>query len=76
MEKKYLKRYPIGNPRRLWKQDYYRLSTFSPGCVFFKEDDPNAVEKMRRAVKTCAEAGLGNHHAVGRCRPPLRGAGH
>ena len=58
MEKKYLKRYPIGNPRRLWKQDYYRLSTFSPGCVFFKEDDPNAVEKMRRAVKTCADAGF------------------
>lgn len=58
MEKRYLARYPIGNPHRLWRQDYYILSTFSPGCVYFKEDDPKAKEKMRRAVKTCADAGF------------------
>lgn len=58
MEKKMLARRPIGNPRRLWQQDRFTLSTFSPGDVFFHEDDPDAAEKMRRAVKTCADAGF------------------
>lgn len=34
------------------------LSTFSPGDVFFKFEDPDAAEKMRRSVKTCADAGF------------------
>ena len=58
MEKRILARYPLGNPRRLWQQDYFMLSTFSPGDVFFRFDDPDAAEKMRRAVKTCVDAGF------------------
>lgn len=58
MEKKMLARHALGNPRRIWTQDYFMLSTFSPGDVFYKFDDPDAAEKMRRAVKTCADAGF------------------
>lgn len=58
MEKRMLPRGPLGNPRRNWRQDYFMLSTFSPGDVFFRENDPDAAEKMRRAVKTCADAGF------------------
>ncbi|MBE5772443.1 MAG: hypothetical protein E7337_00735 [Clostridiales bacterium] len=58
MEKKMLPRKPLGNPRRLWQQDRFVLSTFSAGDVFFRFDDPDAAEKMRRSVKTCADAGF------------------
>lgn len=68
MEKKLLARYALGNPRRLWRQDRFVLSTFSPGSTDFKTDDPDGAEKMRRAVKTCADAGF-NLLELGWARP-------
>lgn len=47
MENKILKRYPLGNPHRIWKQDNYILSNFSA-----KGDD------MRKVIRNCAEAGF------------------
>ena len=60
METKYLKRFPIGNPRRVWKQDKFILSTFSPTSVHYTPflQNPNAYEIARRGVKTCADAGF------------------
>ena len=47
MEKKILARYPLGNPRRKWKQDNYILSNFSA-----KGGD------MRKVIRNCAAAGF------------------
>lgn len=47
MEHKILARYPLGNPRRLWQQDNFVLSTFSA-----KGDN------MRGILETCADAGF------------------
>lgn len=47
MEHRILKRYPIGNPRRLWQQDNFVLSTFAARAA-----------NMRDAVENCAEAGF------------------
>lgn len=47
MENKILKRYPLGNPHRIWKQDNYVLSNFSA-----KGDD------MRKVIRNCAAAGF------------------
>lgn len=60
MEKRYLERFPIGNPHRVWKQDKFILSTFSPTCVFYDKSkaNPNAYDVARKAVKTCADAGF------------------
>ena len=60
MKTKYLKRFPIGNPHRAWKQDKFILSTFSPTCVFYNKfkDNPDAYEIARKSVKTCADAGF------------------
>jgi len=41
-----LKRYPIGNPRRLWQQDNFVLSTFAAHA-----------QNMRDAIENCADAG-------------------
>lgn len=46
MEHKILARYPLGNPRRIWQQDNFVLSTFSA-----KGDN------MRGILETCADAG-------------------
>ena len=57
--KKLLSRRPLGNPRRLWQQDRFILSTFSAGPVLeFLDESPIADEKMRRGVETCAAAGF------------------
>ena len=58
MEKKMLARYPLGNPRRLWQQDTFTLSTFNPDRISFRVEQPDAAEIMRRSVKTCADAGF------------------
>ena len=58
MEKKMLARRPLGNPRRLWQQDIFTLSTFNPDRISFRVEQPDAAEMMRRAVKTCADAGF------------------
>ena len=47
MEHRILKRYPIGNPRRLWMQDNFVLSTFSA-----------RGDNMRDTLENCAEAGF------------------
>ncbi len=47
MEHRILKRYPLGNPRRLWGQDNFILSTFSA-----------RGENMRDAIENCAAAGF------------------
>lgn len=58
MKKQLLARYPLGNPRRLWRQDNFTLSTFSPGILSLKNDNEADSEKMRRSVKTCVDAGF------------------
>jgi len=68
MKHVYLARHPLGNPRRIWKQDNYVLSTFSPTYVSSKNSDPLAVEHTRRAVETCYEAGF-NLLELGWARP-------
>lgn len=57
MNHKLLARHPLGNPRRIWRQDNFILSTFSPAATDYKPD-PDAEQKTRRAVRTCAEAGF------------------
>ncbi len=47
MEHRILKRYPLGNPRRLWRQDNFILSTFAA-----------RGENMRDALENCADAGF------------------
>ena len=47
MEHKILSRYPLGNPRRVWRQDKFILSTFS-----LRAGDP------RQAVRLLKEAGF------------------
>ena len=42
-----LSRYPLGNPRRIWRQDNFILSTFSA-----------RAKNMRDALENCAEAGF------------------
>ena len=60
MEHKFLNRYPLGNPHRVWKQDKFILSAFSPACVDYNQNmkNPNAYADARRAVKVCADAGF------------------
>ena len=45
MEHKILARYPLGNPRRIWQQDNFVLSTFSA-----------KGKNMRGILETCADA--------------------
>lgn len=70
MERRYLKRYCLGNPKRVWKQDNFVFSTFSPASLDFHNEDPESREKTRQAVKTCAEAGF-NMLELGWARPDV-----
>lgn len=56
--KKMLARYPIGNPRRKWKQDNFVISICNPGPMGLNHDGPVQCEKARRSVKTAADAGF------------------
>ena len=47
MEHRIFWRYPLGNPKRIWRQDNFILSTFSL-----------RAENMRDAVENCKEVGL------------------
>lgn len=47
MEHRILKRYPLGNPHRIWQQDNFILSNFSA-----KGDN------MRKVIRNCADAGF------------------
>jgi len=58
MEKKLLARYPIGNPRRVWRQDNFIFCISSAAPVGLDLDGELLGEKIRRSVKTCVEAGF------------------
>ena len=56
--KKMLARYPIGNPRRKWKQDNFTLSLFEPGPMGLERGGPVDCEKARRGMQTAKDAGF------------------
>lgn len=58
MEHKLLARYPIGNPRRLWKQDNFILNVPSPGPMSRLPKSEHTRRKTRRAVKTSIDVGF------------------
>ena len=58
MKKKLLARFALCNPRRLWKQDNFVLSTFSPGLLKLDDESEESNEIMRRSVRTCYNAGF------------------
>ena len=58
MQHQILARYPIGNPRRKWKQDNFVLSIANPGPMGLEIEDAFTLRKVRRAVRTCTEAGF------------------
>ena len=58
MQHKLFARYPIGNPRRKWKQDNFVLSIANPGPMGLDIADEFTLRKVRRAVKTCTDAGF------------------
>ena len=43
MQHKLLARYPIGNPRRVWRQDNFVLSISNPGPKGLDVDDESIV---------------------------------
>lgn len=57
MENKILKRYPLGNPHRIWKQDNFILSNFAA-----------LATDMRKAIRHCKEAGF-NMVEIGWAKP-------
>ncbi len=61
MEHKLLARYPVGNPRRVWRQDRFTLHMSGPAPVDIRLRAQNAHthRKIRRAVKTTIDAGFG-----------------
>ena len=58
MEHKRLARYPLGNPRRAWRQENLILSIENPGPVGLKYGGEEYARITERAVKTCQEAGF------------------
>ena len=60
MEHKLLARYPIGNPRRIWRQDNLILNLPSPAPMSTALQPKSALtlQKTRRAVKTAIDAGF------------------
>lgn len=58
MEHKLLKRTPIGNPRRKWRQDNFILSLATPASLTLDEPNEFTRQKTRRGVKTAVDAGF------------------
>ena len=58
MEKKLFARYPIGNPKRTWRQDNFILSVASSGPYGLDEKNPVLLERTRRSVETTQKAGF------------------
>ncbi len=60
MQHKLLARKPVGNPRRVWKQDNLLISVASAGPMdtTLVEQSDYTYRKTRRAVKTCVDAGF------------------
>lgn len=60
MQHKLLARKPVGNPRRVWKQDNFLLSVSSAGSMHtaLVEQSDYTYRKTRRGVKTCIDGGF------------------
>ena len=58
MRHKLLARYPIGNPRRVWRQDNFLLSISNPGPYGLDIKGEWMEQKTRRAVRTAVDAGF------------------
>ena len=60
MEHKLLARYPIGNPRRVWRQDNFIIHMSGPALVdpTLQKKSALTLQKTRRAVKTTVDAGF------------------
>lgn len=60
MKHQVLARYPIGNPRRVWRQDNFILSLASAGPMSTALEPKSALthRKTRRGVKTAIDAGF------------------
>lgn len=60
MDHKLLTRKPIGNPRRVWKQDSFILTVASAGPMSSAWEAKSEFTRRntRRAVKTCMDAGF------------------
>ena len=58
MKHKALARYPIGNPRRVWRQDRFLLSIANPGPYGLDLEGDWIKQKTRRAVRTAVDAGF------------------
>jgi len=56
--KKMLARYPLGNPRRKWKQDNFIISLFEPGPMGLDKAGPHQCEIARNGVQTAVDAGF------------------
>ena len=57
MEHKILYRFPLGNPKRCWKQDNFVLSSFQGKG----KNKRNAVENWKESGLTCVELGWADH---------------
>ena len=60
MKHQMLARRPVGNPRRVWRQDNFLLSVASAGpmSVALEEKSEHTYRKTRKGVKTCVDAGF------------------
>ncbi len=58
MQYKKLARYPIGNPRRVWRQDNFTLALASPSLMSMDPTNELLSRKTRRAVKTAMDVGF------------------
>ena len=60
MQHKLLARKPLGNPRRVWRQDRLLLNIAGAGPMDTRlvEQSDYTYRKTRRAVKTCVDAGF------------------
>jgi len=58
MEHKRLARYPLGNPRRVWRQDDFTMCIVGSMPIGLKYRDACSKSKTERAVKTCLDIGF------------------
>jgi len=56
--KKLLARYPLGNPRRKWKQDNFIISLVNPAPMGLEKTGPFQCEIARHGVQTAVDAGF------------------
>lgn len=56
--KKMLARYPLGNPRRKWRQDNFIISVLQPGPMGLDHGGPVQCQKARQGMQTIADAGF------------------